>query len=71
MGWLQTADYDILSLISDNTQEPVDTSCYKIMLLWGVFWDGAFNSLPMVPITLNKIPSFLTFSCLMQVLMQI
>ena len=51
MGWLQTADYDILSLMT--LRKPVDTPCHMIMLLWGVFWDGAFNSLAMVPITLN------------------
>ena len=45
-----TGGDDILYL---NTQEPVDTPCYMIMLLWGVFWDGAFNSLSMVLITLS------------------
>ena len=46
-GWLWYS-------LPDNTQEPVDTPCHMIMLLWGVFWDGAFNSLAMVPITLNE-----------------
>ena len=46
-GWLWYS-------LPDNTQEPGDTPCYMIMLLWGVFWDGAFNSLPMVLITLSR-----------------
>ena len=40
--------------LPDNTQEPGDTPSYRIMLLWGVFWDRAFNWLAMVPITLNR-----------------
>ena len=35
-GWLWYS-------VPDNTQEPGDTPCYMVMLLWGVFWDGAIN----------------------------
>ena len=38
--------------LPDNTQKSGDTPSYRIMLLWGVFWDGAFKWLAMVLITL-------------------
>ena len=41
--------------LPDNTQEPGHTPSYRIMLLWGVFWDRAFNWLAMVLITLSVV----------------
>ena len=37
-GWLR-----LWNSLPDNTQEYRNTPCYMIMLLWGVFWDEAFN----------------------------